>query len=180
MWSFLQAVTNVQVISNGFSTFAIMRYCPNYARRVLWKVTKDIILFTFVLRHCGTQISDQQKEFWTLWGEALQERGMWSFLQAVPNVQVISNGFSTFAIMRYCPNSTRRVLWKGTKDIILFTFVLFHCGTQISDQQKEFWTRVIAFKCSGLCDLDLVTSLSRIRTRALITRLCLTHLMFLE
>ncbi|XP_065190649.1 zinc finger protein 724-like [Sycon ciliatum] len=28
---------------------------------------------------------------------------------------------------------------------------------KISDQQKEFWTRVIAFKCSGLCDLDLIS-----------------------
>ncbi|XP_065190646.1 zinc finger protein 271-like [Sycon ciliatum] len=28
---------------------------------------------------------------------------------------------------------------------------------KISDQQKEFWTRLIAFKCSGLCDLDLIS-----------------------
>ena len=42
----------------------------------------------------------------------------------------------------HCSNYARRVRWNGTKAVLLFTFVSFHSGTHICEQQKEHWPEV--------------------------------------
>ena len=42
----------------------------------------------------------------------------------------------------HCSNYARRVRWNGTNAVLLFTFVSFHSGTQISEQQTEHWPEV--------------------------------------
>ena len=52
--------------------------------------------------------------------------------------------FSTCTSIRLYPIYVRRVRWNGTNGVTLFTFVSFHSGTQISDQQKDLWTDVVS------------------------------------